>query len=738
MSKKTVLSAKIDYLINYAKQEYSKSKGLHLNSADWKSFVTIGTPQYYSFIINGTIKFYTKSKISAERYDQLLKLVDFKKLEAPLLLLFLTGHDDRTITEFISLLLSHGEAKIFCPCEAFCLEKNTIIDLVDGRSISIQDLYNEHISGIEHYVYSIDENKNPTVNKVKKIWISGKSKNLIKVTLDNDKYIITTPEHYYIKRDGSSAMAKDLSINDSLMPIYFTEDKSGYKHVKLNGNKYQYKNKSVHRLVAEKYISDKKYEKNTVIHHKDFDKMNNSPSNLEYMDKVEHIKYHAKYINKNRDRINTGYRNWLQYMKDNYPEVLKEIKGRGGYSTHKKHPEQYNYFLSKGIEFAKNNREYYSNLMKLNWIKNRQIMCQKLSDRWKNNENYRETIISSLKAAWTDDRRKNQAEKIKTINKIVNKKTNSTNYHKISVKIGNIFNTITEVLNLGLTLDESNFELIRSKNKKFNYTLVFNTFEECINAYHAYNNNTKDLINSILEYNHKIVNIENIKLDVAENVYDIEIENDHNFYVNAGVVLHNSFWGPHYNLTKIKSAYGPGEIRPPDKRDPNRQNLVCKHLWVILDSYSKLVNSFTVGLLPYYKRLFGLTSPTGIERLQKTLGEAGFKKVIEQAIIDLNKINNAQLTSKFKQLTDGKLNEVMKPKENIEPVPEFETIDKSKPEEKVEEPKPTIPKITKEPVKREVQKEPEVKPEETPEDKEITPNDMEKLVDEEKKNEELL
>ncbi len=453
MTKKTVLSAKIDYLIDYAKQQYDKPRGLHLNSADWKSFITIGTPQYYSFIINGIIKFYTKSKISGERYDQVFKLADFKKMEAPLLLLFLIGYDDKTITEFMSLLLSHGEVKVFCPCEAFCLEKNTIIDLADGRSISIQDMYNEHISGIEHYVYSIDENKNPTVNKVKKIWISGKSKNLIKVTLDNDKYIITTPEHYYIKRDGSSIMAKDLSINDSLMPIYFTEDKFGYK----------------------------------------------------------------------------------------------------------------------------------------------------------------------------------------------------------------------------------------------------------------------------------IVNIENIKLDAAENVYDTEIENDHNFYVNAGVVLHNSFWGPHYNLTKIKSVYGPGEIRPPDKRDPNRQNLVCKHIWVILDSYSNLVNKFTIGLLPYYKRLFGITSPTGIERLQKNMGKAGFKKVIERAISDLNKINNAQLISKFKQLTDGKLNEVMKPKENIKPIPDFETIDKSKPEEKVEEP-----------IKKEVQKEPKVKLEETPEDKEIIPNDMEKMINVEKKNEEML
>lgn len=309
MSKKTILSAKLDYLIDYAKKEYSKSSGLHLNSSDWKSFITEGTPQFYSFLINGTIKFYTKSSISGEKYEQLLKLVDYKKLEAPLLLLFLIGYDDRTIADFVALLLAHGEAKIFCPCEAF------------------------------------------------------------------------------------------------------------------------------------------------------------------------------------------------------------------------------------------------------------------------------------------------------------------------------------------------------------------------------------------------------------------------------------QFWGPHYNLTRIKSAYGAGETRPPDKRDPKRENLVCKHLWVILDNYRGLIQKFSVGLLPYYKRMFGLTSPTGIERLQKSLGQEGFKKVIEQAVIDLNKIKNAELITKFKSLTDNKLNEVMKPDRKVELVPDYETIDKAE----------TTPKAEPKQQKPEQKSEPKIepKPQDEPEENEdVTPNDMDKLMNKDKKDKE--
>ena len=146
------------------------------------------------------------------------------------------------------------------------------------------------------------------------------------------------------------------------------------------------------------------------------------------------------------------------------------------------------------------------------------------------------------------------------------------------------------------------------------------------------------------------------------------------------------FWGPHYNLTQIKSAYGPGETRPPDIRDPERKNLVCKHLWQVLVNYKSLVKNLAIGLLPYYKRLFGLTSPTGIDRLKKNLGLNGFKRIIEQTIRDLNNLHDKRIVNTFNRLTEGKLNELTKPydqantKLSITPVKKFETIDKAKPE----------------------------------------------------------
>lgn len=119
-----------------------------------------------------------------------------------------------------------------------------------------------------------------------------------------------------------------------------------------------------------------------------------------------------------------------------------------------------------------------------------------------------------------------------------------------------------------------------------------------------------------------------------------------------------SKWGPHYNLTQIDSIYGPGEDRPPDIRDKKRNNLVCKHLWLILNDYSLHTNTFSIGLIPYYKRFFGVQSPKGAERLKRQLGKKELIKLIEQAFKELKKLNNSNLENTFKNLTKNTINEL--------------------------------------------------------------------------------
>lgn len=128
------------------------------------------------------------------------------------------------------------------------------------------------------------------------------------------------------------------------------------------------------------------------------------------------------------------------------------------------------------------------------------------------------------------------------------------------------------------------------------------------------------------------------------------------------------YWGPHYNLTQMGSAYGAGENRPPDIRDPKRKNIVCKHLWQVLKSYNGLIRTLVSELRPYYLRMFGIQSPKGIDRLKRQLGKKGFKKIIEQAINDISKTSDPLLVNIFNNLTKGKLNIVNAPAEKIDKI----------------------------------------------------------------------
>jgi hypothetical protein len=116
------------------------------------------------------------------------------------------------------------------------------------------------------------------------------------------------------------------------------------------------------------------------------------------------------------------------------------------------------------------------------------------------------------------------------------------------------------------------------------------------------------------------------------------------------------FWGVSYNLTKLDAIYGPGEMRAPDIRDKERNNLVCKHLWVVLETYEKQIKYFSNGLLPYYKRIFGLVSPTGITRLNEKIGTAGLKQLVINATENIIKTNKDELLNMFDVLTKNKIN----------------------------------------------------------------------------------
>ena len=175
------------------------------------------------------------------------------------------------------------------------VHKDTPIPLLDGRTITIEELSKEFSEGKENYVYSIQD-KTLKIVPGKVVWC-GKNytaEKLIRITLDDGSHFDLAAEHELIMRDGVKKRADEVSVGESVMPFYRKVDKDSKKlfdrYEKVfnpNSGKYEF----THRIIAE--TVEKENDLYNTVHHKDFNKYNNSPCNLMWMDYNEHHKMHG-------------------------------------------------------------------------------------------------------------------------------------------------------------------------------------------------------------------------------------------------------------------------------------------------------------------------------------------------------------------------------------------------------------------------------------------------------------
>ena len=172
-----------------------------------------------------------------------------------------------------------------------CLRTTTsTINLLDGRTITLSQLIDEHNDGKKHEVYSIEQDTGKIIRgEVEWAGITRKDAELVRVYLDNDEFIDCTPDHKFVMRDGSEKEAQHLQENESLMPLYLREKKLGPNQneynqlLDLKDNKWKF----VHRHMGPMQ------KKGNAIHHNDFDRYNNMYDNLFSMPIKEHIKLHC-------------------------------------------------------------------------------------------------------------------------------------------------------------------------------------------------------------------------------------------------------------------------------------------------------------------------------------------------------------------------------------------------------------------------------------------------------------
>ncbi len=104
---------------------------------------------------------------------------------------------------------------------SLCLSLNTKIPLLDGRSLTLQEIIREYDDQRELYAYSIDTDTQKIIpGKIKWAGITQRNVNkMLRITLDNGEVLECTPNHELVLRDGIKKQAHELSEGQSLMPF---------------------------------------------------------------------------------------------------------------------------------------------------------------------------------------------------------------------------------------------------------------------------------------------------------------------------------------------------------------------------------------------------------------------------------------------------------------------------------------------------------------------------------------
>lgn len=212
-----------------------------------------------------------------------------------------------------------------------CLALNTLIPLLDGRTLSLDEIIKEYKDGKTNWAYSC----HPTTGEVVPgiiTWagVTRKNTEVLKITLDNGKSVICTPDHKFPLKGIGFVEAKDLTVGQSMIPHYTDVNENGYRIVFENKSKVF---KPVHRIVAEflrgtifenVHVEDEKLRdevKNTVHHMNICDKnnkLNNDPSNLYWMNSRDHFIWHK----------NNNFYAILKSIKESNPDEYNEIVRR--------------------------------------------------------------------------------------------------------------------------------------------------------------------------------------------------------------------------------------------------------------------------------------------------------------------------------------------------------------------------------------------------------------------------
>jgi len=208
-----------------------------------------------------------------------------------------------------------------------CLTGDTLVALADGRGhLPIKQLAEEDK---DVPVYCLNSSNNLAIRYMRHPRYTGHKK-VFKLTLDDGSTIKVTENHKFRLSNGEEKEVKDLNVGDGLKIL--TKYEASIKDIfndKSRSQDYWWltlgaaKNISEHRLICE-FSLGCKLKTGEVVHHKNKNGQDNSPSNLEVMSRKDHDNFHRLGMIGDNNPMRRAAREW---NKEKWKDMSMAVSG---------------------------------------------------------------------------------------------------------------------------------------------------------------------------------------------------------------------------------------------------------------------------------------------------------------------------------------------------------------------------------------------------------------------------
>ncbi|MDQ3748346.1 MAG: HNH endonuclease, partial [Acidobacteriota bacterium] len=215
-----------------------------------------------------------------------------------------------------------------------CVTADTLVAVADGRgNVSIKELAE---AGKDVPVYALSGCGQIVIRTMRNPRITGHNKAVYKVTLDDGSVIRATANHKLLIRGGEYKRVDELQKGDSLhimtrfhssLHEMFPIDNAPTQDYVWVNNGGQSTSKAEHRLIAQFHQNLKRIPARHVVHHKDFNGLNNRPENLQIMSIEDHNRLHGDLMKGVNNPMVRAQTEWSEEKRAEYRRKMSDAVG---------------------------------------------------------------------------------------------------------------------------------------------------------------------------------------------------------------------------------------------------------------------------------------------------------------------------------------------------------------------------------------------------------------------------